>query len=78
MPVELRTVVTYIEMPDRVLVEQVKPAPRLLPEFPDDIFYPFEWQETEAEEESGAPAAATVSVALLLACSVLAQQVLRL
>lgn len=44
MGVELRTVVTFIEVPDKVLVEQVKPAPRLLPEFPDDMFYPFEWQ----------------------------------
>merc|ERR1740117_637229 len=71
MGVELRTVVTFIEVPDKVLVEQVKPAPRLLPEFPDDMFYPFEWQETEAEvEKSAAPGFASVP-AVLLAAAVL-------
>jgi|EP01047_Picozoa_sp_COSAG01_P035121 tectonic-1/3 len=39
--VELRTVVTFIELPDKVVAEQLLKPPRLVPELPTDIFYPF-------------------------------------
>ena len=34
-PLELRTIVSFVELPDKALVEAVKPAPRLLPTFPE-------------------------------------------
>ena len=38
---ELRTVVTFVELPDKVLSEQLLEPPRLIPEMPADLFYPF-------------------------------------
>ena len=98
-PLELRTIVSFVELPDKALVEAVKPAPRLLPTFPEvppppqakrshtcrmrahvvermswaavpqDMFYPFEWQETE-EKTSGGGTAAAPSLGLAVAAAV--------
>jgi hypothetical protein len=38
---ELRTVVTFVELPNRVLEEQVLATPRIIPKMPADFFYPF-------------------------------------
>jgi hypothetical protein len=39
--VELRTVVTFIEQPDKIMTEQLLKPPRLVPELSTDLFYPF-------------------------------------
>jgi len=40
--IELRTTVSFMELPDNVAVEKVLPAPKIIPELPADLFYPFD------------------------------------
>jgi len=65
--IELRTVVTFVELPDRIMVEQVLAAPRIVPAMPADFFYPFTLSTSGSTPNGGVPVLAVLVLSLLTA-----------
>lgn len=65
--IELRTVVTFVELPDRIMVEQVLAAPRIVPTMPADFFYPFALSTSGSTPAGGVPLLAALTMSLLSA-----------
>jgi hypothetical protein len=64
--IELRTVVTFVDLPDRIMEEQVLAAPRIVPTMPADFFYPFTLSTSGAAPNGGVPLLAALAISLLL------------
>jgi hypothetical protein len=65
--IELRTVVTFVELPDRIMVEQVLATPRIVPTMPADFFYPFTLSTSGSTPNGGVPLLAVLVLSLLTA-----------
>ena len=65
--IELRSVVTFVELPDRIMVEQVLAAPRIVPAMPADFFYPFTLSTSGSTPNGGVPVLAVLVLSLLTA-----------
>merc|ERR1712054_489775 len=62
--VELRTVVTFVELPDRIMVEQVLATPRIVPGLPADFFYPFTLSTSGTTPNAGMPLLTVLAASL--------------
>lgn len=67
--IELRNVVTFVELPDRIMKEQVLAAPRIIPTMPADFFYPFTLSTSGSTPNGGVPLLVVLTMCLLMARS---------